>query len=184
MLEEYNTLREELLLHIKLERQVLALSGTVAFVAFTFCAKFATVVPYDLYGVILLLLLTPIFLVYRAESFTIAKIASYIENCIESKVDGLNWTGHNINKPARRSWRVLDLSSTATGAIYFLILLLLSWGLPLYLKGKYLSIPATVAMAALSAVYLVNAVLLLSYRHYRRYWDSIWHRKSHAIVDD
>ncbi len=174
LIEEYKTLRDEIITHIKLKRQMVGLSGTVVVIAITFCEKTAASISYDLLGVLLLILLVPIFLVYRAECFSIAKIASYIEKRIESKVEGLNWAGANINRPSRRGLRIFDIRSSTTEAMYFLMLLMVSWGVPCYLKKSSLSTVAIIIMSMFSCVYLFNAFLVFKYYSYRKDCDDMW----------
>ena len=48
LLEEYKTLREEILLHMKLEKQIFAISGTLYFLALTFMTGLKMDTNYDL----------------------------------------------------------------------------------------------------------------------------------------
>ena len=182
LLEEYKTLREELMLHIKLEKQILALSGTLYFLALTFFSKLETSIDYDLCSIILILLLTPLFIIYRVEVFSIAKIASYIEKCIEPKAKGLNWTRLHIRALPTHgkkcfNWRTFEISSSAVIGIYFLVLLALSWVFPIYLKGSFLSLFPTIVMVPFSLIYIYNFLILLNYRKYRKGWESIWEER-------
>ena len=140
LIEEYKSLREELLLHIKLERQILALSGTVFFIVFGVLNQVGTKLDHDLWGIILMALITPLFLLYRGEVFSIAKIASYIEKFIEPKVKGLEWTGTHIKARPRYGKQIFTWTSFRgnphqTTSIYFMVLLAISWAVPWYLKG-------------------------------------------------
>jgi hypothetical protein len=176
-LEEYKTLREELLLHIKVINQIIVSSGALYFVALTFLSKID--VNYDLSGILLLSLLIPLFFKYRYEVFTIAKIASYIEKCIETKIDGLNWTGLHMQSLSkhRSSFTLLTFLGGVwrnAEVFYFLILLTLTWLLPLYLKKAFYSVGATVIMLILTAVYIYNFVVLRKYAEYRSDWDRTW----------
>ena len=179
VLEEYKTLREEILLHIKLEKQVFALSGTLYFLVLSFMTSSKINVNHDYSGVILLLLITPLFVIYRTEHFTIGKIASYIEKCIESKVDGLDWTRLHSQSHLRYPSKFLKwilLSSNTAVSIYFIVLLLLSWLIPAYLKGSFYSRLSLTIMVLLSLVYLWNFIVSLNFRRYRAVWEETWEK--------
>lgn len=178
IIEEYKTLREEVLLHIRMERQILALSGTVFFVVVAFLSK-AGVSP-SLWGVLLMALITPIFLLYREEVCAIAKIASYIHYCIEPRVEGLEWAHAHIDAIPKYGKDIfirpsLELSPSRVIGAYFLVLLAVSWALP-FIKDSHMSPGLAVVMSVLSAVYLINFVCLLRYRQYREKWDTIWQK--------
>lgn len=110
VLEEYRALREEILLHLRLRRQVVALSGSLFFVVLGFLAQSKDLVAYDLWGILCLLILLPLIMIYRYEVFAIARIASYIERFIEPRVEGLTWTRANVeaashfNRWKREKW--------------------------------------------------------------------------------
>lgn len=183
LLEEYKTLREELLLHIKGTNQILISSGTLAFVALAFLIKID--VDYDVCGILLLLLLTPLFFKYRNEVFSIARIATYIEKRIEVKVEGLNWTTQYNEACAThpscfRFHRYLRKVSPHAEVYYFLILLAMTWSLPVYLKKAFYSGSTIVIMSVLSAVYIYNYILLRKYRQYRSFWEQIWSGKQRS----
>lgn len=180
LLEEYKTLREELLLHIKGINQILISSGTLAFVALTFLIKIG--VNYDVCGIVLLLLLLPLFFKYRNEVFSIARIVTYLEKRIEARVEGLNWTTQYNEACAKyrscfRFHRCLRKVSPHAEVYYFMVLLVMTWLLPVYLKKAFYSGSTTVIMAILSVVYIYNYILLRKYREYRSVWEQIWSGK-------
>lgn len=189
LLEEYKTLREELLLHVKLERQILALSGTLAFLVLTFMTRIGAVHNYDLWGVTLVVLLTPVFIIYRMEVFAVAKIASYIELCIESRIPDLCWTTRHIRSHptfGSQLWScgVVKLDSLTAIGIYFLVLLALSWAIPIWLKGTMPSLPALLVMIPFSTVYIINFITLKQYKSYRDEWSNIWSEAGDATPCD
>ena len=100
IIEEYKTLREELMLHMKLQRQALAFSGTAFFAILALLAKTDRSIDPEILGIGLLSIITPMFMLFLSESYRIAEIATYIEARIEPKVTGLEWTRLNAaNKP-------------------------------------------------------------------------------------
>ena len=177
-LEEYKSLREEVLLHIKLERQILALTGTVFFLALTFAAKFLPESHADIWSIVIMILLTPLFALYRAELFAIAKIASYIEEFIEPNVKGLRWTGTHIQGVKRfdkASPRApFKISSHQAAGIYFVVLLVVAWALPWVFDGCTPSWTSLGAMAILSFIYILNLASLLRYGSHRERWQNVW----------
>jgi len=181
LIEEYKALREEILLHIKFERQILAISGTVFFVALAFLTQLSVELDRDLWGVILIGLMTPLFLLYRVEVMTIAKISSYIQKFIESKVEDLEWTGAHIEAIPKFGrglfhWWLLDIGASRVIGFYFLILLSIAWALPWYLDGERPSWFALGIMLALSVLYIANFISLLFYRSFRARWEAIWEK--------
>lgn len=183
VLEEYRTLREELLLHMKWGRQIVAASGPLFFIAVGGFLQFESSEATVVLGLVLLLVLVPLFLIYRAEVFSIARIASYIEKCIEPSVDGLRWTRANAasriehpkSKVRKFASRVMAPPTLRGGVIlYFAIMVALAWWLPVHLLGHWYPGIVTVAMAALTAIFLWNCVLLALYRIRRRAWEEAW----------
>jgi len=177
LLEEYKTLREELLLHIRVINQILISSGTLAFVALTFLIKID--VAYDVCGIVLLLLLIPLFFKYRDEVFSIARIATYIEKRIEQRVEGLNWTTQYNRACAAqpscfRFHRYLTRTLPHAEVCYFMILLVMTWLLPIYLNESFYSWSTTLIMGLLSAIYVYNYLILRKYRKYRQTWEKTW----------
>lgn len=184
LLEEYRSLREEMLLHLKLERQILALSGSLFFLILNFLRVSKDLnIDFTLYGVILQLSLLPLYVIFRVEVLTNAKIASYIQVCIEPKISTLSWTGLNIKATPefykRAGWGI-DFARHFGSNLYFLILLVLSWFIPLHLKGSFFDLYKTcdltvfIAMVILSLVYLENFFRLKSYIKKRKIWVNIW----------
>ncbi len=177
LLEEYKTLREEILLHVLLEKQIFALSGTLYFLALTFMTGLKMDTNFDLLGIILLLLLIPLFIIYRNEVFTIGKIASYIEKCIEPNVKYLDWTRLHIRSTPKYESKFLKWTvwpSYIGVSIYFIILFLLSWLIPIYLKGSFYSLRSLAIMGVLSLVYMHNFIILINYKKYRTAWEKVW----------
>lgn len=179
-LEEYKSLREEVLLHIKLERQILALAGTIFFLALTFLAKALPESHADIWSIVIMILLTPLFALYRAELFAIAKIASYIEEFIEPQVEGLKWTGTHIQGLKRfdkAGPRVrFKISSHEAASIYFVVLLVVAWSLPWVFDACTPSWPTISGMAILSFIYILNLASLLRYGSHRERWQNVWKR--------
>ncbi len=179
LMEEYKTLREELLLHIRVINQILISSGTLAFVALTFLIKMD--VDYDVCGIVLLLLLIPLFFKYRDEVFYIARIASYIEKRIEQRLDELNWTTQ-YNRACATHPSCFRFHRYLTGVLphaevcYFMILLAMTWLLPVYLNESFYSPSTILIMGVLSAIYIYNYFILRQYRKYRLNWENIWER--------
>ena len=181
LLEEYRTLREELLLHIRQERQIVVVSGTVYFAMLAFLAKFGQTLSVDLWGIAPIVFLTPLFLLYRAELFSIAKIASYIGRFIEPEAKGLRWTRANIESSSKFGnklfgWFPFRVSPHQAIGLYFIVLLFISWVVPPYLKGQWPSWLALSIMAGLSLVYIANFVSLIRYRSHRLKWEKIWEK--------
>lgn len=180
LLEEYRTLREEILLHIRLERQILALSGTVFFVGLAFLDQARSSLAPDLWGVLLIGLLTPLFLLYRAELFAIAKIAAYVQICIEPKVEGLEWTGahikampiHGVHEFPRPGFEVPPHRAIAA---YFVALFGTAWSVP-FLLGEPPSWTVLGVMSILSIISFANLVSLFRFRSYRARWEKVWQR--------
>jgi hypothetical protein len=174
LIEEYKTLRSELLLHMKQSQQVLAWSGTIAVATVGLCLKAVDIIPKEYSGLILLAIITPITLVYKHECFVIGKIASYIQHRIEPVLVDLNWTTDNFLKPNPSGLRILDFRSSSIGSIYFSVLLAGSWIFPWSLTGKLPNTTSIIIMSIFSVIYAINVITLFCYKHYRNGWDKIW----------
>ncbi|MEM7456984.1 MAG: hypothetical protein AAF456_21755, partial [Planctomycetota bacterium] len=170
ILEEYKTLREELMLHVRLERQIVGLSSTLIFVVLGVFANLDNPALNQLCGLTLLMLLAPITLLYTHETFAIAKIASYIQQHIESRVPNLSWTTKHIeglNRFAtsqdRHPWyrRVPHLSVRICVLLYFSTLTVLAWSLPFYFEASFYPVRVWVAMAIPTAIIAFSLLQLL-----------------------
>ena len=174
MLEEYRTLREELLMHLKQSHQVLFWSGSIVAATLGIFFRSSSSIPPDYAGLALLTILTPIVMVYRHESFIVGKIASYIQHRIESKTDGLNWTKANFNKLKNSYYGNFELHSTSIGSVYFAVLFALAWVLILAYFSKETGFIIISFSTILSFIFLLNIGLLIRYKPYRRNWDLTW----------
>jgi len=179
ILEEYRTLREELLLNITLERQILTISSTIYFAILAFLCKFGNNISVGMWSIILLLVITPHFLLYRAVLFKIGNIASYIEKFIESEVKELRWTQAYIEAIPKFGKRVFgkwsfNLSKHQVIGIYYLIFLFISCFVPPYFTGKIFSPSAMCIIGILSLINIVNFIMLMRYRSFRQKWEKIW----------
>lgn len=181
-IEEYKTLREEILLRVRLQFQAVIFSGTAFFLALTFLSRME---PYkfnvEYWGLMLLLMINPFYLMYRMHVFAIAKIASYIEKCIEPDHDGLNWTGSHILSSSINNYEnlsFLDKFNVSINIIsmYFFTMTLISWVLPWKLNSGAPSIWVLAAMGFLTLIIIGNYISLRNYKTHRKAWMDIWEK--------
>lgn len=168
-LEEYRTLREELLLHLKMSIQVLIWAGAAVAAVLGILAKMESEAANSLFvlenwiGLLLLAVVTPFVIVYRQERFTIARIATYIEVRFEKNIPDLCWTTKNAEYKKEK----FGSGSKGASAVYFLTLISLSFAIP-FLNGTFdLAILMNQIIAALmSVVALFNIGLIYTLYRY------------------
>ncbi len=187
LIDEYRTLREELMLHMKQEWQVIGASATLAFVVVGVFAKIDDPVAYQLSGLALQMLLAPLSMIYTHESFAIAKIASFLQKNVERELTGLSWTTQHIvalsrfaEREKEHSWheRVSNVPIRLAVILYFSLLLVLSWALPFYLAEGILPLSIALAMCVPTVMVIFNLLKLKAYNEHRSEWDSIWEELS------
>lgn len=176
ILEEYKTLREELLLHSAQKRQVI-IWLTTAYIALTgVILKYGEFLNCDIASTILLLLLIPFISLYQDESDCIGSIASYIENYIEMKLPDLKWTKSNVESLDLPIYKLFLDSIIGKKSIFYLFGIL-SWLLPYFVFENrcYRFIPTTI-LIILTIIYLSKILRFLTWRDRRKKETERWQK--------
>ncbi len=184
LLEEYRTLREELLLHYRLSRQAIVWMST-AFVALVgLFLKFEPPVSWKLASSVHTLLLIPFLSLYQHERTKIIRIASYLEVCIEPHSEELNWSGRYVRskkvmqvKGLKRQIRMC-LQTLLGVEILFFIFGFLSVLIPWIALGS----PTSGGLRRVDWQLVVMVGLNLYYV-YRLVWFFTWPQRREKVVE-